>query len=229
MKNKRETKMNLALLNEDVKMNSYQFLNEVINPARLIAGESNVRHNDFVERIEDELEGFEFDYESFVIKSEGRGGYRKSINSPVLNMGQMLLIGMRESKFVRRAVLAKLKEMQSTINKQAEVISQMVSIDELKEERMKNGYLQAQNAHLIQRIVAEQRITEITLSDKELDKKIDELACEARQCWSSRSDEMELRFKYETQCFALKEKVGALTGLIENNLGIDIKLLLKDK
>ncbi|WDS61338.1 KilA protein [Escherichia phage CY1_Cui-2023] len=220
-------KMNLTLLNEDVKMNSYQFLNEVINPARLVAGESDVRHNDFVERIEDELEGFEFDYESFVIKSERRGGYRKSINSPVLNMEQMLLVGMRESKSVRRAVLNKLKEMQSTINKQTEVISQMVSIDELKEARVMLGVANAQNAHLGQRIVAEQRINEILLMDKNIDEKLDLLACEARQSWVSRSDEMEARFRYEAQCFALKEKTDALAGLIENKLGIDIKPLLE--
>lgn len=210
-------------------MNSYQFLNEVINPARLIAGESDVRHNDFVERIEDELDGFEFDYESFVIKSDGRGGYRKSINSPVLNMEQMLLVGMRESKSVRRSVLEKRKEMQNTINKQAEVITKMVSIDELKEARIMLGVANAQNAHLSQRIVAEQRINEILLMDKSIDDKLDLLACEARQCWASRSDEMEERFKYEAQCFALKEKTEALTGLIENKLGIDIKLLLEKK
>lgn len=221
--------MNLALLNEDVKMNSYQFLNEVINPARLIAGESDVRHNDFVERIEDELDGDDLVYESFVIKGEGRGGYRKPINSPVLNMEQMLLVGMRESKAVRRSVLEKLKEMQSTINKQAEVISQMVSIDELKMEQLKNGYLQAQNAHLSQRIVAEQRINEILLMDKSTDKKLDLLACEARQGWLSRTDEMELRYQYEVQCSVLQQQNAALTGLIENQLGIDVKPLLKKK
>lgn len=222
--------MNLALLNEDVKMNSYQFLNEVINPARTACGEGDVRHNDFISMVEDELEGENLCYEIFVAQNMSNNKARpQKTNVIILSMEQMLLVGMRGSKFVRRAVLSKLKEMQSTINKQAEVISQMVSIDELKEARMIVGYLQAQNAHLSQRIVAEQRITEIVLSDKKLDKKIDDLACEARQCWSSRSDEMELRFKYETQCFALKEKTDALTGLIENQLGIDMKMLLKGK
>lgn len=146
-----------------------------------------------------------------------------------LNMEQMLLVGMRESKAVRLAVLDKLKQMQATIKKQSEVISQMVSIDELKEARMMLGVANAQNAHLSQRIVAEQRINEILLMDKNTDEKLDMLACEARQCWVSRSDEMEERFKYESQCFALKEKADALTGLIENELGIDIKMLLEKK
>ena len=215
--------MNLALLNEDVKMTSYEFLATIINPARESAGESKLRHNWFLEKIEDEFDGYDLVY----LKSVDL--QNKNIKVVELSMEQMLLAGMRESKAVRRAVLSKLKEMQNTINKQAEVIRQMVSIDELKEARMMLGVANAQNAHLSQRIVAEQRINEILLMDKNTDEKLDMLACEARQCWASRSNEMEERFKYEAQCFALKEKTDALTGLIENELGIDIKLLLEKK
>ncbi|EJQ7674226.1 Rha family transcriptional regulator [Escherichia coli] len=133
------------------------------------------------------------------------------------------------SVVLRHKVIRRLHELEVLVKKQAEVISQMVSIDELKEARMMLGVANAQNAHLSQRIVAEQRINEILLMDKNTDEKLDMLACEARQCWVSRSDEMEERFKYESQCFALKEKTDALTGLIENELGIDIKLLLEKK
>ena len=133
------------------------------------------------------------------------------------------------SVVLRHKVIRRLHELEALVKKQAEVISRMVSIDELKEARMMLGVANAQNAHLSQRIVAEQRINEILLMDKSADEKLDMLACEARQCWVSRSDEMEERFKYEAQCFALKEKADALTGLIENNLGIDIKLLLEEK
>ena len=215
--------MNIALIDNEKTMNSYDFLNKIINPARVSAGESELRHNKLIEQIEDELSGENLIYTKSVDLKN------RNLKVVDLSMEQMLLVGMRGSKFVRRAVLAKLKEMQSTINKQAEVISQMVSIDELKEVRMMLGVANAQNAHLSQRIVAEQRINEILLMDKNTDEKLDMLACEARQCWAGRSDEMEERFKYEAQCFALKEKTGALNGLIENNLGIDIKLLLKDK
>lgn len=133
------------------------------------------------------------------------------------------------SVVLRHKVIRRLHELEVLVKKQAEVISQMVSIDELKEARMMLGVANAQNAHLSQRIIAEQRINEILLMDKSIDEKLDLLACEARQCWASRSDEMEERFKYEAQCFALKEKTDALTGLIENELGIDIKLLLEKK
>lgn len=133
------------------------------------------------------------------------------------------------SVVLRHRVIRRLHELEELVKKQAEVISQIVSIDELKEARIMLGVANAQNAHLSQRIVAEQRINEILLMDKNTDEKLDMLACEARQCWVSRSDEMEERFKYEAQCFALKEKTDALTGLIENKLGIDIELLLEKK
>lgn len=133
------------------------------------------------------------------------------------------------SVVLRHRVIRRLHELEELVKKQAEVISQMVSIDELKEARMMLGVANAQNAHLSQRIIAEQRINEILLMDKNTDEKLDMLACDARQCWASRSDEMEARFKYEAQCFALKEKADALTGLIENELGINIKSLLEKK
>ena len=222
--------MNITLIYKEKTMNSYDFLNKIINPARVSAGESELRHNKLIEQIEDELSGENLCYTKSVAQSSNNPMARKQdIYVVELSMEQMLLVGMRGSKFVRRAVLAKLKEMQNTINKQAEVISQMVSIDDLKEAQMMLGVANAQNAHLSQRIVAEQRINEILLMDKNTDEKLDMLACEARQCWVSRSDEMEERFKYESQCFALKEKTDVLTGLIENELGIDIKLLLEKK
>ncbi|HCP9042896.1 TPA: Rha family transcriptional regulator [Escherichia coli] len=133
------------------------------------------------------------------------------------------------SVVLRHKVIRRLHELEALVKKQAEVTSKMVSVDELKEARMMLGVANAQNAHLSQRIVAEQRINEILLMDKNTDEKLDMLACEARQCWASRSNEMEERFKYEAQCFALKEKTDALTGLIENEIGIDINLLLEKK
>ena len=154
----------------------------------------------------------------------------RGYNSEILldkELTETLITGY--SVVLRHKVIRRLHELEALVKKQAEVISQMVSIDELKEARMMLGVANAQNAHLSQRIVAEQRINEILLMDKNTDEKLDILACEARQCWVSRSDEMEERFKYEVQCFALKEKTDALTGLIENNLGIDIKMLLEKK
>lgn len=165
------------------------------------------------------------DDKQYQVLKDGRG-----YNSEILldkELTETLITGY--SVVLRHKVIRRLHELEVLVKKQAQVISKMVSIDELKEARMMLGVANAQNAHLTQRIAAEQRINEILLMDKNTDEKLDMLACEARQCWASRSNEMEERFKYEAQCFALKEKTDALTGLIENELGIDIKLLLEKK
>lgn len=78
----------------------------IINQARLEHGEKPVRNNDFIPRVKDELEGEH--YESFVVQNSNG---TKSENLLVSN-DQAVLIGMRESKAVRRTVLAKLKDKQ---------------------------------------------------------------------------------------------------------------------
>lgn len=81
----------------------------IINQARLENGEKPVRNNDFIPRVKDELEGEH--YETFVVQNSNG---TKSENLVVSN-DQAVLIGMRESKAVRRTVLAKLKEKQSPL------------------------------------------------------------------------------------------------------------------
>lgn len=81
----------------------------IINQARLENGEKPVRNNDFIPRVKDELEGEH--YETFVVQNSNG---TKSENLLVSN-DQAVLIGMRESKAVRRTVLAKLKEKQTPL------------------------------------------------------------------------------------------------------------------
>lgn len=80
-------------------------LHELVNKARVAAGEKPVRHNDFVARCRDELDG-EY-YESFVVQNSNKTEteYLK------LNEDQCKLVAMRESKSVRRAVLEELKRI----------------------------------------------------------------------------------------------------------------------
>jgi hypothetical protein len=87
-------------------MSSIAFLKDIINPAREAAGENPVRNNDFIARIEDELDDLPA-YELFV-------SYGKESKRYQLNVDQMLLVGMRESKSVRRSVLAKLKAFEAS-------------------------------------------------------------------------------------------------------------------
>ena len=86
-------------------MTSLDFMQNIINPARESAGEKVVRNNVFLARIEDEIEDLG-GYKTFV--TEGGGTPQKYYD---LNMDQMTLIGMRESKAVRRSVLATLKSL----------------------------------------------------------------------------------------------------------------------
>lgn len=86
-------------------MSSLDFLNNIINPSRIEFGENPVRPSDFHARVNDEIEE-ELNYENFVV---GKTGHKT--HYAVLTMDQMMLVGMRESKAVRRSVLAKLKAM----------------------------------------------------------------------------------------------------------------------
>lgn len=97
----------MTQFNHNQKSMSNIDLLEIINTARQNLGEKPVRLNDLNARIIDELEG-EY-YENFVVKNPN-GTSSQGFN---LNLDQCTLIGMRESKAVRKNVLAILKEKQS--------------------------------------------------------------------------------------------------------------------
>ncbi|MGA3682502.1 ORF6N domain-containing protein [Pseudomonas graminis] len=80
----------------------------LVNEARAEFGEPSVRHNDFVARCRDELDG-EY-YETFVIKLNGPGRPSEALR---LTRDQCKLVAMRESKGVRRRVLARLNELEN--------------------------------------------------------------------------------------------------------------------
>lgn len=101
--------------NKDLVMTSEEFLKTIINPAREDAGEKPTRHNDLVTRIEDELDDQKLTYESFVRRGNNVKVY-------TLDYEQLLLVGMRESKAVRRVVLKRLKEAYKTISDMVDAI-----------------------------------------------------------------------------------------------------------
>lgn len=81
----------------------------LINAERKAFGEAEVRHNDFSARCKDELDGEH--YETFVVTNPN------ATTTEVLDLtlDQCSLVAMRESKGVRRTVLAKLKAKQQAI------------------------------------------------------------------------------------------------------------------
>ena len=99
--------MNLPILQSEVKTMSSKDLLELINQIRQNFGESPVRLNDFNNRIIDELDGQH--YEIFVVQN------LNNTQSTYFNLTieQCTLVGMRESKGVRRSVLEKLKQLEN--------------------------------------------------------------------------------------------------------------------
>lgn len=96
---------NLIAVEAEVSMSSLDFLNNIINPARTEAGEASHEPRKFLAKIENELDLDGTGKKFRLNNNQTRTAYYD------LNFDQMMLIGMRESKAVRRSVLAKLKVM----------------------------------------------------------------------------------------------------------------------
>lgn len=96
--------MNLPILSTAAQTMSSRDLLELINTARLDAGENPIRANDFNNRVADELD--DQHYETFVV-TNANGTSSKVFE---LTVEQCMLVSMRESKAVRRTVLSALKQ-----------------------------------------------------------------------------------------------------------------------
>ena len=100
-----ENQMNqLIAMSSEMTMDSLDFLRDVINPARAEFGEPEVQNAKFVARVEDELDDLP------AVKIIHRFG--NEVRSYDLTIDQMMLVGMRESKAVRRKVRDRLNSMQ---------------------------------------------------------------------------------------------------------------------
>ena len=109
--------------NPEATMSSLE-LREIINQARKEYDEPKVRNDQFLARIEDELEG---DLGVCKIFAHPQSGVKMRFYD--LSRDQCALVGMRESKGVRRNVLAKLKEL--------ELKSQLSAIPQTKAELLR--------------------------------------------------------------------------------------------
>jgi phage antirepressor YoqD-like protein len=103
-----KNKMNLVICNNEAQTMLSLDLLVIINEQRIEAGEPVIRNADFVSRVIDELDLQP--HEIFVRTNAASGQPQKYAN---LSIEQCTLVGMRESKSVRRAVLAKLKELEA--------------------------------------------------------------------------------------------------------------------
>ena len=94
----------LRLNATDLTMSSLDFLNNYINPARESAGESAVQNRHFIARVEDEIDDLGAG------KIITRFGNQMKVYE--LTIDQMMLVGMRESKHVRKKIRDRLKELE---------------------------------------------------------------------------------------------------------------------
>lgn len=92
----------VIIFNNEFSMPSCEFLTTVINPARVEAGENPVDNRKFLARVRDELNDERKTFPTVLITPTGGGRQMESIT---LTGDQLLLVGMRESKAVRRKVL----------------------------------------------------------------------------------------------------------------------------
>lgn len=95
--------MNISIIDNNTTMTSYDFMVSVINPARVEAGEKPTRYRDLIPRIKDEL-GDDLPEAKVSRLDLPQGGFNEMTMFD-LTPRQMLLVGMRESKAVRRKVL----------------------------------------------------------------------------------------------------------------------------
>lgn len=101
----------IATTAQHQSMSSIDLL-EFVNQAREEFGEKPVRHNDFLARCRDELDGDP--YETFVEPAKTTTtGRIPAFDAIRMTKDQCKLVAMRESKAVRRRVLARLNELES--------------------------------------------------------------------------------------------------------------------
>ena len=119
-----QTKVLAGPLNggDAISMTSLDFLNDIINPARADEGESPLRNTELLRKLEDECD----DLPVADFLQPPKGGTPQKFY--LLNFDQMMLFGMRESKAVRRSVLAKLKALDEQVR--APQVDPMVALND---------------------------------------------------------------------------------------------------
>lgn len=127
----------LMTSNQPLTMSSLDFLNNIVNPARVSSGESEVRNNVFIVRVLDECDDL-LTYKKLVRGNE--------MTIADLDQEQMMLVGMRESKAVRKSVLAKIKALAEPVGDP--ILLMAHRIIELSEQ---NKQLEATKAEIGQR------------------------------------------------------------------------------
>lgn len=156
---------NMITLNNETTITSLELLNTFINPAREAAGEDViVRHNDFLARIVDELEGEVLATKLFTPKLVGRGGNRNPFEVVELSHQQAMIVSMRESKAVRRSVVKQLQELQARVEVAEQAID-AIAESKTHEEALNIATLAKQSRELLR--VGHTNLTSVIQSNKD--------------------------------------------------------------
>ncbi|SJN24315.1 phage antirepressor KilAC domain-containing protein [Vibrio casei] len=121
-------------INSEMTVKTFDFWN-VINEFREIEGLDRIRHNDFLVRVRDEVDDLGA-YEIFVHPQN-----KQEIKRFNLNSDQMLLVGMRESKVVRKKVLEWIKKLAEPKVPQTYADALLLAANQAKELEEKNQAL----------------------------------------------------------------------------------------
>ncbi len=109
-----------------------QMLLKMVNEARRLRGEKEVRNNDFIARIKDELEGE--GYEIFVTPMDKKKGGADQVVI-VMTYKQALRVAARESKAVRRSLVDKLESMQQQLQQKTTTKKSPDGLEEFRKAR----------------------------------------------------------------------------------------------
>lgn len=139
-------------------------------------------------------------------------------------MDQMLLVGMRESKAVRRAVLAKLKEMQVRIAKLEEMNQRLQNSDELGRLRHEVASERAARFRAEDMFYFEHKAMMRIEDKKSFEEQAAAAIDSARQAWLQRCDMREENVLLQESLINLKEKYSIALEYVGGDM-----VLLSDK
>lgn len=137
----------LMTSSQPLTMTTIDFLENMINPARAEEGQPSIRYNDFLTKVKDEIEPTHDEF--FAMESTG-GRSRQVMN---LDHDQMMLVGMRESKAVRKNVLTKIKQLISNEPQQPQIPTNFAEALQLAADQAKQLELAAPKVAFVDNLV----------------------------------------------------------------------------
>jgi len=211
-----------ALVNTNLQLMSSKDLLEIINAVRSEMGEPILRLNKFNEKIEDELEG------EYYTKSVVQNSNNTASVIYELTIDQCTLIGMRESKAVRKNVLGKLKEKQLGVKLPQNYIEALKALVESEEQKeliaKERDFAIETKAHISDKKTATAMAT-ASVKSKEAEKLKEQLG-ESKNYASVKAVESKAGGKYNWRELKKKKvEFGKLLKLIFNQIYTLIHLL----